>query len=170
MPAWISGPVIALLAFASLSSPNRPTAFELAQSLGVCRDATSILANYFLARSPRHEACAGFDGGIDLFTDHEIGFMPRSFAAPHQLHHAQCDDLVRFKRQHHQRFEHLLQPSLKSRSPSNDFPNRRTCTDANLNGHIVQDKQDLVTFFLDDSKATPDFLKTILSRVDDTIE
>ena len=121
MPAWISGPVIALLAFASLSSPNRPTPFELAQSLGVCRDATSILANYFLARSPRHEARAGFDGSIDLFADHEIGLTPRLFAALHQLHHAQCDDLVCFHRQLHPGLEHLLPPSLKSRSPLNEL-------------------------------------------------
>src|SRR3974377_2335298 len=107
--------------FASLSPPNRPAAFEPAQARGICRDTTSIVADYFLARSPRHEACAAFDGSIDLFTDHEICLAPRPFAPPPQLHHAQCDDLVRFKRQHHQRVEHLLQPSLKSCSPLNEL-------------------------------------------------
>ena len=62
----------------------------------------SISMNYFIARSPAHETCCSFNGGMYLFAHHQFSFALAAFAATEQLHHPKRDDYICFDTQLHQ--------------------------------------------------------------------
>jgi hypothetical protein len=54
----------------------------------------SVSMNDLTGRSTGHKARRGFNGGVYLFGDHQLGFTLGAFAASHQLHRPERDHAV----------------------------------------------------------------------------
>jgi len=56
----------------------------------------------FFARSAGKQTRSSFEGGMDLFANHQFGFATGASATAHKLHHPQRNYAICFECQQHQ--------------------------------------------------------------------
>jgi hypothetical protein len=67
----------------------------------------AISMDYFLARRAGKQTRSSFEGGMDLFANHQFSFATGGSATAHKLHHPQRNYAICFECQQHQRIDHL---------------------------------------------------------------